>query len=136
MHVADGHGPVLDSPVQILRWQLFQAMHALRRSPSSRLPVDHARCWRAWTERPVRSTPSTAVHERVGVERRQLYLAVRRHMARMARAAETRGLAPKSDNKTMCWRENKQLSAAPASRRPGRAGLVAPPLRGQKILSF
>ena len=30
------------------------------------------------------------MHERVGVERRQLYLAVRRHMARMARAAETR----------------------------------------------
>ena len=42
------------------------------------------------TERPVRSTPSTAVHERVGIERRQLYLPVRRHMARMARAAETR----------------------------------------------
>jgi hypothetical protein len=36
----------------------------------------------------------------------------------------------------MCWRENKQLSAAPASRLPGRAGLEAPPLRGQKILSF
>ena len=46
------------------------------------------------------------------------------------------GLAPKIDNKTMCWRENKQLSAAPASRRLGRAGLEAPPLRGQKILSF
>ena len=48
----------------------------------------------------------------------------------------TRGLAPKIDNKTMCWRENKQLSAAPASRRLGRAGLEAPPLRGRKILSF
>jgi len=36
----------------------------------------------------------------------------------------------------MCWLENKQLSAAPASRRLGRAGLEAPPLRGQKILSF
>jgi len=47
-----------------------------------------------------------------------------------------RGLAPKIDNKTMCWRENKQLSAAPASRRLGRAGLEAPPLRGRKILSF
>ena len=47
-----------------------------------------------------------------------------------------RGLAPKIDNKTMCWLENKQLSAAPASRRLGRAGLEAPPLRGQKILSF
>ena len=46
------------------------------------------------------------------------------------------GLAPKIDNKTMCWRENKQLSAAPASRRLGRAGLEAPPLRGRKILSF
>ena len=46
------------------------------------------------------------------------------------------GLAPKIDNKTMCWLENKQLSAAPASRRLGRAGLEAPPLRGQKILSF
>ena len=30
------------------------------------------------------------MHERVGAERRQLYLPVRRHMARMARAAETR----------------------------------------------
>ena len=30
------------------------------------------------------------MHERVGIERRQLYLPVRRHMARMARAAETR----------------------------------------------
>ena len=49
---------------------------------------------------------------------------------------ELRGLAPKIDNKTMCWLENKQLSAAPASRRLGRAGLEAPPLRGQKILSF
>ena len=40
------------------------------------------------------------------------------------------GLAPKIDNKTMCWRENRQLSAAPASRRLGRAGLEAPPLLG------
>ena len=47
-----------------------------------------------------------------------------------------KGLAPKSDNETMCWLENKQLLAAPASRRLGRAGLEAPPLRGQKILSF
>ena len=47
-----------------------------------------------------------------------------------------RGLAPKIDNKTMCWRENKQLSAAPALRRLGRTGLEAPPLRGRKILSF
>ena len=46
------------------------------------------------------------------------------------------GLAPKIDNKTMCWRENKQLSAAPASRRLGRAGLEAPPLRGRNFLSF
>ena len=48
------------------------------------------------------------------------------------------GLAPKIDNKTMCWRENinKQRSAAPASGRLGRAGLEAPPLRGRKILSF
>ena len=46
-----------------------------------------------------------------------------------------RGLAPKSDNETMCWLENKQLLAAPASRRLGRAGLEAPPLRGQKMLS-
>ena len=52
------------------------------------------------------------------------------------RGGPTWGLAPKIDNKTMCWRENKQLSAAPASRRLGRAGLEAPPLRGQKILSF
>ena len=45
---------------------------------------DHAHRWRAWTERPVRSTPSTAVHERVGAERRQLYSDRCRHMARMA----------------------------------------------------
>ena len=30
------------------------------------------------------------MHERVGIERSQLYLPVRRHMERMARAAETR----------------------------------------------
>ena len=46
------------------------------------------------------------------------------------------GLAPKSDNGMMCWLEIKQISAAPALRRLGRAGLEAPPLRGQKILSF
>ena len=44
-----------------------------------------------WTERPDRSTPSTPVHERVRDERREIYLAVRRHVGRMARAAETRG---------------------------------------------
>ena len=50
---------------------------------------------RAWTGRPERSTPSTPMHTRVRDERCQLYLPVRRHMARMARAAETRenGLA-------------------------------------------
>ena len=51
-------------------------------------------CWTArsatWTGRPDRSTPSAPVHERVGDERRQLYSRRCRHMARMARAAETR----------------------------------------------
>ena len=46
---------------------------------------------RAWTERPDRSTPSTPVHDSVRVERRQLYLAVRRHLARMARVMAARG---------------------------------------------
>ena len=32
--------------------------------------------------------------------------------------------------------DKEELSAAPASRRLGRAGLEAPPLRGRKILSF
>jgi hypothetical protein len=36
----------------------------------------------------------------------------------------------------MCFLVNSQSLAAPASRRLGRAGLEAPPLRGLKILSF
>ena len=34
-----------------------------------------------WTERPDRSTPSAPVLQRVRVERRQLYLGVRHHLA-------------------------------------------------------
>ena len=44
-----------------------------------------------WTERPDRSTPSAPVLQRVRVERRQLYLQVRHHLAVMAQAAEPHG---------------------------------------------
>jgi hypothetical protein len=48
----------------------------------------------------------------------------------------TWGLAPIRCKKNMCFLVNSQSLAAPASRRLGRAGLEAPPLRGLKILSF
>ena len=38
-------------------------------------------CGMPWTERPDRSTPSAPVLQRVRVERRQLYLGVRHHLA-------------------------------------------------------
>ena len=77
-------------------------------------------------DRIMRSYPATFErHTQTTLKYKQLYI-----------SASLWGLAPKIDNKTMCWRENKQLSAAPASRRLGRAGLEAPPLRGRKILSF
>ena len=51
--------------IQIWHWQLLQAMHALRRSSSSRSTIMPTVLACMWTERRVRSTPSTAVHERV-----------------------------------------------------------------------
>ena len=87
MHVTDGHGPIVDFPGQLLHWQLLgQCSHWPAVHPALCARRQHTR-----TERPERSTPSTAVRDRVGDKRRQLYLGVHRHMACMARAAERRG---------------------------------------------
>ena len=84
MHVADGHGPVLDIPGQLLHWQLPKRA---RHSVAAMQSIQSARR-RAWTERPGLSTPSAPVLQRAGVERRQLYYCRRHHVADMARAAE------------------------------------------------
>ena len=43
---------------------------------------------------------------------------------------------PINDKAEQFYAVHAEILAAPASRRLGRAGLEAPPLRGQKMLSF
>ena len=87
VHVADATRCAIDRAGQLLHWQ--------QPGEGRQAVAGHQSIWtarrRAWTERPDRSTPSAPVLQRVRVERRQLYLGVRHHLAVMAQAAEPHG---------------------------------------------